>query len=491
MATDSSMKKVLLSASLFLLSLCMACGGNSSNNGPTPQGNFSNASLSGQYAYHLAGTDLSTGGVFREGGVFTADGKGNITSGNDDFSEGTGGVSTNSSSGNYSIANDGTGTVVLNLAGGSITLGVTLISTSRLQMIEGDGFANASGGAALQTASAFAAPPSGTFAFRLHTVSTAQGSTGRVGVMTVSGGVVTGGFEDENAAGVLSAPVLTAGLFNPPDGTGRGTGSFTDNSNTTTDFIYYVIDGNNFRILTSDPGILGMGRAQLQTGSFSDASLNGSYAFGSTGDTNASLGGSRTAGRLTADGAGNISAGAFDSVQDGVQTLNGTFSTGTFSAVDATGRTVLTLNASSGTITEIFQMVDSSHGFFLVDDANKVEDGSFDKQTTSSFSNSTMNGQFAFVMDGFDPNGLLDRVGTLQWDGNGNLALDELVNREGSVTTSGVLPGTYSVSSNGRTTGSVSNLSGNLIFYLISANDAYIVQADSSTEVDGSMSLQQ
>jgi hypothetical protein len=485
------MKKALLSSSLLLLSFCVACGsGGNHIGGPTPQGNFSNASLNGQYAYHLAGTDLNTGAAFREAGVFTANGNGTITSGNDDFSEGNSGVVPDPISGSYSIANDGTGTMVFNLANGSITLAITMVSSSRLQMIEADGFANARGGADRQTASAFSAPPSGTFAFRLHTVSTASGSTGGVGVLTVSNGTVASGFEDVNDGGVLNALTLTGGLFNPPDNTGRGTGSFTDSSPATTDFVYYVIDANNFRILSSDPGILGLGHAEKQTGPFNDASLSGDYAFGSAGDTNAVLGGSRTVGRFHADGAGNISAGAFDSAQDGVPTLNGSFNTGTYTLVDSTGRTVVTLNSSNGTIVEIFQMVNSSRGFLLVVDPNKVEDGSMDAQTVSSFSNSTMNGQFSFVMDGFDPIGLLDRVGTLQWDGNGNLLLNELVNREGGVQTPGFLPGTYQVSSNGRATGSVGSLSNNLVFYLISGSDGYILQADSNTEVDGSMTLQ-
>lgn len=487
------MKTLLLSSSLILLSFCVACGndGGSSGGGPTPQGNFSNASLSGQYTYRLAGTQLSNGAVFREAGVFTADGNGNITSGTDDFSQGSGGVASNTLSGNYTINNDGTGTVVFNLAGGSITLGVTLVSTSRLHMIEADGFANAFGAAELQNTSAFAAPPSGTFAFRMHSVSTAQGSVGRIGVMTVSGGVVTAGGEDINDGGTLTAPLLTSGLFNPPDNAGRGTGSFTDSNASTTSFIYYVVDANNFRLLSEDPGILALGRAEKQSGPFSDASLSGSYAFGSSGDTSGSLTGVHTVGRFTADGAGNISAGAFDAVQDGVQTLNGSISTGTHTTVDADGRTVVTLNTSNGTVTEVFQLVNASRAFFLVADSSKVEDGTIDKQTVSSFSNSTMNGQFSFVMDGFDPTSLLDRVGTLQWDGNGNLLLNELLNRAGTVTTPGFLPGTYSVASNGRATGSVASLSDNLIFYLISGRDGYILQADPQTEVDGSMSLQQ
>src|SRR5207245_386175 len=95
-----------------------------------------------------------------------------------------------------------------------------------------------------------------------------------------------------------------------------------------------------------------------------------------------------------------------------------------------------------------------------------------------------------FVMDGFDATTLKDRVGTLQADGNGRLTLNEVANAGGAISVPGPLSGTYSVSTNGRTTASISSLSSNLIFYMVSSNDAYIVQADSGTEISGIISKQ-
>jgi hypothetical protein len=54
-----------------------------------------------------------------------------------------------------------------------------------------------------------------------------------------------------------------------------------------------------------------------------------------------------------------------------------------------------------------------------------------------------------------------------------------------------VLSGRYSVSSNGRTTGSINTLSNNLVFYLVSGSDAYVVQNDSGVQIDGTVSKQQ
>src|SRR5438309_472642 len=108
------MKKIYLSlslGSLAVLSLLfvVACGSsNGTVPGFIPKGNFSNASLNGQYVYQIEGFDFTTSSVgvpYREAGVFTANGSGGITSVTDDFSEGST-VFTNVGTGSYSIAND-------------------------------------------------------------------------------------------------------------------------------------------------------------------------------------------------------------------------------------------------------------------------------------------------------------------------------------------------------------------------------------------------
>ena len=478
--------KLFLLSCLISLMFSLACGSGTNlfNQG---SGNFSNASLKGQYAYQLTGVD--TAANFREAGVFTADGNGNITGGTDDFSEGTT-ITSGSSTGAYTISNDGTGVLAISISDGrALQLAVTLVNSSRvyLMVTQTFDFANGAGIAELQDPAAFAVPPSGTFTFRNHNVSTAQGSSATVGVFTVSGGTVSGS-EDVNRAGVLSSPTFT-GSFNSPDTSGRGTGTFTDNSNVTSTFIYYVVDTNNLRFFSTNNGAPGLGRAETQTGApFANTSLAGSYAFGSSGDDNFSVAGAKTVGRFTAGGDGTISAGAYDSVEDGTVSTNISF-TGTYSMA-SNGRATVTLNPSTGTIQQIVWMVSPSRAFSLTSDPNKVEDGTLDLQQAITFSNSTMKGQFAILMDGFDPFDFVDRVGTLQWDGAGSLTLDEFINRSGTTQTPGFISGTYSVASNGRASGAINGLSNNLVFYLISGSDAYILQNDTGTEIDGVMSKQ-
>jgi hypothetical protein len=481
------MKTLYLCLGLVSLLFCAGCG---SNNGGVPgfipKGNFSNASLNGPYVYQIEGFDFSnpsTASAYREAGVFTANGNGLITNATDDFSEGTG-VFTTVSTGSYSIANDGTGSVRFNNALGTITLEVTLVSASKVYMVEGDTLLNAGGLAEKQDLTAIAAAPSGTFVFREHdlTLNTLQ-SVASVGAFTVAGGIASNGNKDFNNGGSFTSLTFT-GSFNAPDpATGRGSATFTDSALATSSFNYYIVDTNNIRFLAGTPNIVGQGRAELQNGT---PALSGSYAFGSKGDTG-SLGGVNMAGRFTASG-GNITAGARDSVQDGGPATNVSF-TGTYTQTP-NGRALLNLTTAANS-SYVVWMVSPSRGLFLVNDPNTVQDGSLDLQLVSSFSNSTMKGQFGFIMDGFDVQSTpKDRVGTLQWDGTGKLILNEFTNTNGTPSTA-TLSGNYAVSANGRTGASISNLSSNMIFYLVSANDAYVVQTDANVELNGTISKQQ
>ncbi len=480
------MKTFNLSLGLFSLLFCAACGSsNGTVPGFIPKGNFSNASLNGQYVYQVDGFDFSssTAGVpYREAGVFTANGTGTITAATDDFSEGST-VFTTTSTGTYSVGNDGTGSLSFNSALGTINLAVTLVSTSKVYLVEGDAVLNAGGLAEKQDPTAIAAAPIGTFVFREHDLN-ATSSVGSVGEFTVAGGVVSTGNKDVNNAGTLTSVTFSGGSFNPPDSaTGRGTGTLVDSSPATNSFIYYIVDANNVRFMASDAGVIGLGRAEMQTGT---PALSGSYAFGTKGDTFNFLGGIVSAGRFTANG-GTISAGARDTVQDGGSVVNTAF-TGTFTQT-ANGRASLTLTTAANSNLVVW-MVSPSRGFFVVNDPNTIQEGTLDLQQSATFSNATMNGQYGLVMNGFDGGGAKDRVGTLQWDGSGKLVLNEFTNAAGVISVPIVLSGNYSVSGNGRTSASISNLSSNLVFYLVSGTDAYVVQNDSGVEISGTVSKQ-
>src|SRR5205085_10994158 len=97
---------------------------------------------------------------------------------------------------------------------------------------------------------AFRATTSGTYVFRIHTSSSALPSNAAVGVITISGGTVTG-TEDLNNSTTVTSRTVT-GSFNAPDpSSGRGTATFTDSMNITSTYVYYVVDSNHLRFFAT------------------------------------------------------------------------------------------------------------------------------------------------------------------------------------------------------------------------------------------------
>jgi len=498
------MRKLFFSLGLMALAFCAGCGSSSSssNNGPTPTGNFSNASLSGQYVYQITGFDFSTGsGIsYARSGVFIANGAGSLTSVIDDFSEGS--PTSSVIAGTYSISNDGTGSIQFTFPTGSLTYAITLVSSSKVYMAEADTTLSGGGVAEKQDTTAFASAPTGTYIFRRRSLTTGATPTSYVGSLTLNAGSISTGTNAEDTlvfGGTVTSLALNAALFNPPDTTyGRASGSITDGNGITTTFVYYVVDANNIRMLSTDGGIIGMGRAEKQSAmTFTNASLTGPFAFGARGDSSNLIGGVRSVGTYTSDGNGNLTAGAFDSVTDGNPSLNTAF-TGTYTMA-ASGRANLTLNfTAGGTGNQIYWMVSPTRAFFLTNSSTILSDGTADAQVGSNFSNSSINGQFGFLMNGFTiqtggTTATLDRVATLQFDGKGGLILNEFVNSNGSTSSTGFLTGTYTTSSNGRITGTITGASNNvgLSMYLVSNSNAYILDNDTGFELDGQINLQQ
>jgi hypothetical protein len=479
-----------------LLLFAVACGGSGSNPLPPINGNFSNASLSGQYAFSISGNQLLPDGsgnsaYYVESGVFTADGNGNITAGTDDFSQ-SGSIGSNNITGAYSINKDGSGDMIFNVASGQVAFRIAMSDTNHFYMIENDGFGSGAGSGELQTTTAFAAPPNGTFVFRVHESGLIASAASLVGRMTLNTGTITSGNEDILFNGSFSSVTLTGNANFPGNTTGRGTMTVTESSGFSASYIYYVVDANTFRLMRSD-GTLALGRAEAQTATTYDNSvLSGSFVFNSTGDTALNLAAAHTVGVFTANGSGAISAGAFDSVLDGNVQSNVSITGGAYN-VAASGRATIQLGAPV-IINQVAWLVSPNRAFYLVNNPANAEDGVMDKQATVAFSNSTLNGQYAFFMDGFDT-AFKDRTGTFIPDGNGNLRQDQVAVSffppSAAFSTQSSLSGTYSVAVNGRVTASVNSLSSNIVLYMVSNTTAYSVQADSGFDIGGAIKLQQ
>jgi hypothetical protein len=481
---DTVLRVFLLITLVHVVAACVGC----SDSQIVPHGNFTNADLKGNYVYSMAGTRFgqATGnGLYQEAGVFTADGDGHITNGSDDFVQGA--LVSNPLSGSYKIAADGTGTISLSIGSQQFQWVVTLASPLQAYLVEFDANGCGGGAARLQAGNIPSTVLAGSYAFRVHNIAT-SGSVAKVGSMTVNPDGSLIGDEDVLRGGTLLSPNIT-GTMAAANASGRGLLTIQENTGVISDFIYYVVDSNTVNFLQTDAGSLGEGRAELRgAGPFADSSLRASFVFRSVGDTPANIGGANTVGSLTADGNGLITAGSIDAMKDGNAVAANLALTGTYS-VDANGRVSITLTpAGASSILEIGRLVDPTHGFFLVNSSDRVEDGRFDQQQATSFSAASVTGQFGFYMSGYDSQTppLVSRLGVFSFDGQQDLTFENYyVNREGLLNQKGGLSGTYTVSSNGRVAASVPGVTKTLVFYLISANSGYILVGDTGAEEPG------
>jgi len=457
-------------------------------------------SLEGNYSYTLGGNTYDqTAGVvpYMRAGTFVADGKGHITSGTDDLVQ-AGVLSTSPLTGSYAIADDGTGLVSLDISGTPLNLAVTILSPGKVNLIQFGANATGAGQAVLQDTTALSAAPNGTFVFRLHSylpAALSPGSVSAVGALTLSGGVVNGR-EDLVRSGAFSS-LTVSGSFTAPDSTGRGTVQLTDSAGFTSNYIYRTLDSKTLTFLEADPGPLGSGRAEAQSGApFSNAAMSPAFVFRSRGDTQHNLDGVNSVGTFTCDATGTVTSGSYDSVVDGVPIENASL-TGTCST-EASGRATIMLNPSVNSqgldsIQEIAWMVSSSRAFFLVNVSGRAEDGSMDQQQTASFSSSSLKGAYSILMFGYDAQNPteVDRVGLVNFDGNSSVTLTNyFVNRSGSKDQLGGATGSYSVAPNGRVTASVSGVTASMVAYLVSGSSGDLILQDQGAELSGSVAQQ-
>src|SRR5262249_39968436 len=150
--------------------------------------------------------------------------------GADDFAEGSGELRSNSVTGSYVVHNDGTGQITLKVGSTTLNFAITMVSSSKLYLIEADSAVNAMGIAEKQAASALNAAASRTYIFQPHSLNSAHPPTAQVGRIKITNGSISGSV-DVNQNGLSNSLTLTGGTFNVPDATfARGTATLTDSS---------------------------------------------------------------------------------------------------------------------------------------------------------------------------------------------------------------------------------------------------------------------
>jgi len=524
------MNRLCLALTLCAAVFAAACGGGGSTpTPPPPVGNFSNSSLSGQYAFSMSGTDAITGSFFARVGSFTADGNGNITTGIEDVNTAINGQQTLPFTASaYSVQADGRGTLNLINATGTLTFSITMLSPSKGLIVETDLNATASGTFVIQNPNSFnTAGISGNYVFDftgLDFGSVALGAPDSIVGQFVStgSGTFSSGLLDENDNGVRSgAATFSSGSYQM-DATngptfGRGTATFIANG-VTFSYFFYIVNGSRIRFIESNSNALTIGDAVTQTSvPATNTNFNGNFAYLLSGV------GSRSQltriGRFTADGSGGLGS-IFADTNDGgtaAQVPSGSLSATTY-AIDTnfpgTGRGTLTFTDSKlGTFNYVVYLSSSSGGVIQDVSKNTVADGNIQLQTGSPFSNSSLAGNYGFNFSGIgnnSTNGVLgeeDYVGQIALTGAASNNVSGAVDFSAFSSNQGVFLN-VAVSGNGLTVGGdgttstgtrntlslklAGNPSTTLTFaaYIVNSQTIYVAGTDSARVISGTVTVQ-
>lgn len=416
------MKRLALLASALFGLLTVSCGGGGGfNPGPVPppiSSGFSNASLLGHYAFSMSGTEDTGVGTdfFARVGSFFADGQGHITFGLEDVNVFSGVQTIPLQSSTYSIGTDGRGTLQLVNSTGTLNFSISMVSTSQAYIVQTDGFAAAGGSIVKQTPADFFPPSNdnvpgiaGSYVFDFSGLNSGLEPESIVGRFAADGaGGISGGRMDTNIGGSLNGPLsfASASYSSDPadvaslDSFGRGLANIAGNN-----FVFYIVDGTRVMFLGTDFPAALVGEADAQQDVvFSNASLNGSYAFMIGGAQSLGFGAFgpiATAGRFTAD-SGNLSALTLDENNDGIVTQIRD-ETGSSYTVDAVGdgRGTATFNTSAGTpFTFVFYLMSPTQAVLQETDSNVTSNGSLQAQTEAPYTTASLAGDYAFRWNG-------------------------------------------------------------------------------------------
>jgi len=508
--TGSTVSRVSIVLALF----AAACGGGGGNNGgpPPPPPKFTNASLSGQYAFSMSGTELCArqGSLFARIGTFTADGHGNITNGLEDVNICTGTDILQFTGGRYSIDADGRGSLSLTNSTGTTNYSISLVSSAQGTVAQTDATVTASGTFQRQNPGSFSnAAIAGGYVFDfkgVEVVGTTVDPASIIGRFDADGaGTIVNGLYDSNIAGTLSGQqTFPTGTFYRMDTNGDGTTFGRGTANIAgRNFAFYVVDATRIKFIGTDfpSELLGEAFAQ-QNIAFNDSSLVGNYAFLIDRLNSGSL--IATSGRFTADGAGNIANVIADENHNGAVTLLpvGTV-TGTY-AVDANGfggGLLQWTDTTAGTFSFIFYLISPTQAVLQETDSGIVSDGLFTAQTATPITTASMAGDYAFVWTGVNSSGdETDFAGQLTLDSSGGFS--GLLDSNRFVTTTStqvfdaLINGNLTLSGNGlgANTLNVTEVSPADTFhfttYIVDQNRIFVVCTDTNRVLSGTLTRQ-
>jgi Putative Ig domain len=287
---------------------------------PIVGSSFSAANLSGNYAFELAGQDLSQKPAAL-GGVLNADGNATFSSGLSDFND-AGTFSSGSVSGSFSFiaGNRGAASLTIPLPSGQATLNFVyyFVSPSDLYLVEVDSTPQGNGTPTefrLAGEMILQQPTTSFSSSILQGVSVASGSgmsganadvfAGLLTATVCNGSTAVTLAYDENNGGTIASPSFSGTCTVNPNGRASFAGLGASAAAARVAVAYLTGPGQGF-ILGSDVAVT-TGLLEQQSGgpTFGDPSVLDGYTLGApfTADTEVK----NIVGQVTADGAGNIS----------------------------------------------------------------------------------------------------------------------------------------------------------------------------------------
>ncbi len=456
---------------------------------------FSNGTLNGKYAFTFSGQNA--GASYVAAGSISFDGNGNVTGGTVDINSG-GASAVTINSGTYHIGTDGRGNATVVTSGGTVNWQFAVVNHSRAFVERFDsGVQSASGTMELQDASQFTlAGVTGSYAFNLSGANGTNrpGSLAMAGAFAANGGIISGGALDVNNAGSPSAGLSLAGTYAAPDASGRGTMTLNSTFGTQ-NLAYYVVDATHVKVIDLDTGAQLVGDVYKQpAGPFTNASINGGFAFAFLGSTS---GGAFGEGGVLTLSVGNVTSGTIDINKNG-NPQNSLAVSGTYNVADATtGRTTATLLVGGLTyLYALYPQINGALSMVEIDTSNVVA-GRALAQALGPFSGGSFQGNYAVNFTGTDfvvNPGEEDLVGHAVPNGgsaigqNNDSAVD--ISDNGTLVHSAALSGSYLVSSSGRgsatlTTNSTAFSSATMNMYVADSGDALFLESDGTRVLVG------
>jgi putative Ig domain-containing protein len=458
-------------------------------------GASSNALIKGSYSFLFNGFDDN--GTVMISGNFSADGNGNITSGEEDINRVSGVVIGSSLTGTYSLGIDGRGTMQLKATNSKLAEFISnyllaIDSSGNLHVIENDtsgavgvGITHGSGIMKLTAGGFSAANFSGNYAFEFSGRDFLAAPAVLAGVVHADGsGVFNPGTADFNDASVYSPQLSLAGnffmissvegqgtmVFEPPTGASI-TLTFDFNFVSPQDILFMEVDTGTSS--SPFPRLSGEMILQDRSTQFTQSVLQGSGVVTGTGLDSANS--TVFAGILASslgDGNATLSYTQNDAGAVTANSLSGTYQ------VLQNGRVGFT-NLGSRLVAAY--LIGPNQGFIIGRDA-AVTHGRLEQQTGAPYSDSSIQGSYALFAPKEADTNVVNMIGQLDSTGGGTVSgtLDEFI-PPSNPSVDLALSGSYTVAPDGSGTLTPNLINGfpaNLVLYIVSPSSVRMIPTD-------------